>query len=335
MPRALTGIKPSGLPHLGNYLGMLKQSVALMERPGWECYYFIADIHALNTVQDPEELRNYSHMAAATWLALGVDPDKVVFYRESDIPEITQLSCLLAPVISKSLLNQAHAYKAITAKNRELGKVDLDDGVSMGLFNYPLLMAADILAFDIDIVPVGKDQVQHIEIARDVARRFNVRFGDYLKAPEAVVEAESAVIPGLDGRKMSKSYDNVISLFQPPKQMEKCINRIVTDALPVEAPKDASTSTLFSLYQAFATPEQVAEMRERYAAGIGWGTVKKELFALIQERLAVPYERYQQWMSDRTALEQVLRRGAERARVTASDVYARVCRAVGLGDLGG
>jgi tryptophanyl-tRNA synthetase len=255
-----------------------------------------------------------------------------MLYRESDIPEITQLNCLLASVVPKSLLNQAHAYKAATARNRELGKCenDWDEGVSIGLFNYPLLMAADILAFDIDLVPVGKDQAQHVEIARDIARRFNVRFGEVLKMPQAVIEEETALVPGLDGRKMSKSYNNAIALFQPPRSMEKQINRIVTDALPADAPKDPETSTLFALYQGFATPEQIEDMRQRYAAGIGWGYVKKELFAAIQKRLADPYQRYLAWMNDLTALEKVLQKGAAEARSFASTVYSHVSQAVGL-----
>lgn len=330
--RVLTGIKPSGVPHLGNYLGMLKQSIDLMNRPELHCFYFIADIHALNTVQEPSLLRDYSYQAAATWLALGIDPERVVLYRESDVPAITQLNCLLAPVASKSLLNQAHAYKAITAKNRELGKSehDIDEGVSMGLFNYPLLMAADILAFDIDLVPVGKDQVQHVEIARDLARRFNVRFGEHLKLPQAVIEEQTALVPGLDGRKMSKSYDNVIPLFQTAKAMEKSINRIVTDTSPAEAPKDPNTSTLFALYQGFASPEQVVDMEKHYTAGVGWGYVKKELLAVLQERLSEPYRRYQEWMNDLGALEEVLQKGSEKANAFASTVYIRAKAAVGL-----
>lgn len=328
--RALTGIKPSGVPHLGNYLGMYKQTIALMERPEWDCYFFLADIHALNTVQEATLLRKYSYQAAATWLALGADPARVTLYRESDIPEITMLSALLGPATSKSLLNQAHAYKAIVAKNREAGKVDVDDGVSMGLFNYPLLMAADILAFDIDLVPVGQDQTQHVEIARDIARRFNVRYGDKLKLPQVVVEAAAAVIPGLDGRKMSKSYDNVIPLFQPAGDMEKCIKRIVTDTTPPEAPKDPESSTLFALYRAFATSEEIEEMRRRYSSGIGWGEVKKELFGAIQRTLEAPYTRYMQWMDDTKAIDAILDDGAIRARKTAKGVLERVFDAVGF-----
>lgn len=331
MQTVLTGIKPSGIPHLGNYLGMYKPALKLMERPNTHCYYFIADIHALNTVQDPKLLRQYTYDAAATWFALGLDPEKATFYRESDVPEISELNSMLAHAAPKSLMNQAHAYKAIVQKNREEGNEDVDEGVNMGLFNYPILMAADILTFDTDFVPVGKDQVQHVEIAREIARRFNVRYGDAtLKLPQELVQSDSAVIPGLDGRKMSKSYDNVIPVFQPPKEMQKCINRIVTDTSAPEAPKDPATSTLFTIYQGFAQTAQVEDLRKRYHQGIGWGQVKKELFELIQSALGETYQRYLDLMKEPALLDKIFKEGAEKARERARPVIERARKAVGF-----
>jgi tryptophanyl-tRNA synthetase len=309
---------------------MIKPALELMQRPDIQCFYFLADLHALNTVADAKTLVDNSYDAAATWIALGLDPAKVVFYRESDIPEIPLLNCLLAPIAQKSLMNQAHAYKAIVAQNRELGKVDLDDGVSVGLFNYPVLMGADILAFDVDLVPVGKDQTQHVEIARDLARRFNLRYGEILKSPQGHIQEATATIPGTDGRKMSKSYDNVIPIFQPAKAMQKCISRITTDSSPPSEPKDPSASTLFALFQGFAAPEQVDDMRQRYLRGVGWGDVKKELFGVIQERLAEPYKIYLELIADRPQLDRILAAGAERARAVASDVVAKARTAAGL-----
>lgn len=330
MKTILTGIKPSGRPHLGNYLGMYKPALEMMLKPDTRCFYFIADIHALNTVQSPELLRQYSYEVAATWLALGLDTSKAVFYRESDIPEISELNSMLAHVAPKSLMNQAHAYKAIVQKNREDNNEDLDDGVNMGLFNYPILMAADILCFDTDFVPVGKDQQQHVEISRDIARRFNVRYGDQLKSPQALIQEEVATIPGLDGRKMSKSYDNVIPLFLPEKELQKCINRIITDTSPPEAPKDPANSTLFSIYTGFASKEQIAELRARYEKGIGWGQVKKELFELIRNALSEASTRYHELMAAPAKIDEVLRAGAEAARIVAKPVIERVRSAIGF-----
>ncbi len=330
MQTILSGIKPSGTPHLGNYLGMLKPSLELMKRPQTRCFYFMADIHALNTIQNRELLRQYTYEAAAAWIALGLDPHQAILYRESDIPEISELNSLLAHAVPKSLMNQAHAYKAITQKNQEAGNEDLDDGVNMGLFNYPILMSADILAFDTDFVPVGKDQVQHLEITRDIARRFNVRHGECLKLPQVIVKEEVAVIPGLDGRKMSKSYENIIALFQPEKEMLKCINRIVTDTSPPEAPKDPDSSSLFAIYQGFAAKDQIEEMRAHYAKGIGWGQMKKELFEVIRSALGDAYKIYQELMSHPEELDRIFNEGAKKARAIARPIVDRARNAVGF-----
>ncbi|MFA6916288.1 MAG: tryptophan--tRNA ligase [Parachlamydiales bacterium] len=324
----LTGIKPSGTPHLGNYLGMFKPSLELMKRPNTQCFYFIADIHALNTIQDPKKMKQLSLEAAATWIALGLDPEVATLYRESDVPEISELYSYIAHTVPKSVMNMAHAYKAAIQENRENGREDLDEGVYMGLYNYPMLMAADILAFNTSIVPVGKDQTQHVEIARDIARRFNVRYGDILKFPQELVREEAAIIPGLDGRKMSKSYDNVIPLFLPEKQMQKLINQIKTDTSSPEDPKDPDTSSLFSLYKAFSTPDQTEEMRQKYLKGIGWGQVKKELFEIIQLFLAKPYSIYQELILNPQKIEDILASGAKKARSQAQITLENVRKAL-------
>lgn len=328
----LTGFKPTGRPHLGNYLGMLKPSMALMREEKRRCFYFLADLHALNVVQEPALLRSYTYDAAACWLALGLDTSKVVFYRDSDVPQIGQMASLLAPLLPKSLLNMAHAYKAATAKNKEAGKSDhdVDEGISIGLYQYPLLMAADILALGADYVPVGKDQQQHLEMARDVARRFELRYGPVLKAPEPLIDQTMATIPGLDGRKMSKSYDNVIPLFEEPTALRKKIQRIVTDSSPPSAPKDPTQSTLFDLYKGFATPEEIASMEAAYRQGIGWGEVKGELFRVISRELTPAHEAYGYWRSHPEKIELLLQEGGHQARSIAQKIYERVGRAMGL-----
>lgn len=324
----LSGIKPSGTPHLGNYLGMLKPSLELMQRPNTSCYYFIADIHALNTIQDPKKLKQLTYELAATWLALGLDPQVATLYRESDIPEISELYSYIAHTVPKSVMNMAHAYKAATQENKENNREDIDEGVYMGLYNYPMLMAADILAFNTAIVPVGKDQTQHVEIARDIARRFNVRYGDILKFPQEMIREETGIIPGLDGRKMSKSYDNVIPIFMPEKQMQKLINQIKTDTSSPEDPKDPDSSSIFSLYQAFASKEQTEVMRQKYLQGIGWGQAKKELFEVIQAVLAKPYTVYQELMQNPEKIEVILQDGAKKARAQAHETMVAVRKAL-------
>ena len=331
MKRILTGIKPTGSPHLGNYLGAIRPALALAQRPDAQALYFIADYHALTTVHDGDKLDALSREIAATWLAFGLDPEKVVFYRQSAVPEVFELAWIFACFTSKGWMNKAHAYKAKVAEAAAAGNPDPDAGINMGLYEYPVLMAADIVLFDVDLVPVGKDQIQHVEIARDIAQRMNHVYGEgLLKLPEAQVDENTAIVPGLDGRKMSKSYDNTIPLFAPPKQLRKIVNKIVTDSTPPEAPKDPDTSMIFQLYRLFATPEQTAALRDRYQQGIGWGEAKGALADVLEATLAGPRERYQALIADRAGLDAVLARGAERARAMAKPVLDRVRQAVGI-----
>ena len=250
---------------------------------------------------------------AATWLACGCDPNISVLYRQSDIPEIMELNWILACMTSKGLMNRAHAYKAKVQENQENGRDDVDFGVNMGLFNYPILMTADILMFGADKVPVGEDQVQHLEIARDIAQKFNRTFGEILKVPQVVVQKNGKLLPGLDGRKMSKSYGNHIPLFEEPGPLKKLIAKIKTDSLPPEAPKNPADSILFSIFEAFATPAQTETLREKYTKGIGWGYVKEDLFQLLDENLRGPRERYKELMQDTAALDRILKAGAEKS----------------------
>ena len=326
----LTGIKPTGEPHVGNYAGMMKPALALVGRhPEHRYLYFIADYHALNIVRDAEEFRRLSYEAAAAWLALGLDPQKVVFYRQSDLPEVFELCWLLACVTPKGLMNRAHAYKAAVAANAAKGVADEDAGVNMGLYNYPVLMAADILLFGTDLVPVGEDQVQHVEIARDVAGRFNEAFGPALKLPQHVVTERVGTVPGLDGRKMSKTYGNAIPLFGPPKDLRGLISRIQTDSSPPTAPKDPDASSIFTMYSQFATAEQIEAMRARYRAGISWAEAKRELFEVMDAFLAAPRASYSALMANTNAIDAILADGARRARALAAPVMAAVRKAVG------
>jgi tryptophanyl-tRNA synthetase len=327
----LTGIKPTGTPHLGNLLGAIRPALRLASDPALRAFYFIADYHALTTVTDRGELRRLSHEVAATWLACGLDPERVLFYRQSDIPEIFELTWILACFTPKGWMNKAHAYKAKTAENEAAGNPDVDAGIHMGVYTYPVLMAADILLFEADLVPVGEDQKQHIEIARDVAQRFNHAYGgELLKLPSALTDAGTAVIPGRDGRKMSKSYDNVIPLFAPPARMRKLLNAIVTDSTPPDAPKDPASSVVFKIFEQFATPEATAELRRRYAAGISWGDAKAELADLLEPLLAEPRERYQALIANPARIDELLAAGAERARAVARPVLDRLRAAIGI-----
>ena len=330
--RFLTGITPSGTPHLGNYAGMMRPALAATHTPGVENFYFLADYHALIKCQDPARVHRSTLEIAATWLACGLDPDRVVFYRQSDIPEIPELTWFLTCVTGKGLLNRAHAYKAAQDKNHEAGR-DSDDGISAGLFMYPVLMAADILIFNAHKVPVGRDQIQHIEMARDIASSFNHLYGEHFTLPEAVVEESVATLAGLDGRKMSKSYDNTIPLFAPRAQLQKLINTIVTDSRAPGEPKEVEGSALFQLYQAFATPEETEAMRQAYADGIAWGEAKQKLFECIDREIAPMRARYEDLMAHPEKVEAVLQAGARRARALATPLLARLRSAVGLRSL--
>jgi tryptophanyl-tRNA synthetase len=327
--RVLTGITTTGTPHLGNYVGAIRPAIAASTAADTESFLFLADYHALIKCQDPAVVRQSSKEIAATWLALGLDTDRAVFYRQSDIPEITELTWVLCCNAAKGLMNRAHAYKAAVQANEEAGE-DPDFGVTMGLFSYPVLMAADILMFGAHKVPVGRDQIQHVEMARDIAQRFNHNFAPLFTLPEAVVEDHVAVLQGLDGRKMSKSYNNTIPLFLPEKQLRKAINKIKTNLLEPGEPKDPDDSTVFQIWSAFASPEETARMRREFEQGIAWGEAKKQLFELVNDALAAPRERYLQLMDDPAHIEQVLKRGAERARAFSTPLLAQVREAVGI-----
>jgi tryptophanyl-tRNA synthetase len=332
---ALTGIKPTGVPHLGNWLGAIRPGLELARAPGTRASYFIADYHALNAVHDPVALRQMTYDVAATWLALGLDPESTLLYRQSDIPEVFELNWILACMTTKGWMNKSHAYKAAVERNQSAGEAEVDAGINMGLYTYPVLMAADILLFDADVVPVGRDQVQHIEIARDIAQRVNHLYGDVLKLPEAHVNDDVAVLPGLDGRKMSKSYANVIPLFLPPKELRKTLNRIVTDSTPPEVPKDPETSHIFQIYRAVASAEQTRALADRYRSGIGWGEAKAALFEVLNDALGPARERYAALMADPRQIDAVLASGAARARVSARLTLERVRSAIGIGSSAG
>ncbi len=322
----LTGIKPTGIPHIGNLLGAIRPALDMVNLPQFKdsrFIFFIADYHALTTLKDPKQFNAYVYDVAATWLSFGLDPKKVIFYRQSDIPEIFELSWLLACHTPKGDMNRAHAYKALIQQNEEKNAKDPDHGINMGIFTYPVLMAADILLFDTNIVPVGKDQVQHVEIARSIAQRVNQYYGPTLIEPQEWVRQNSATIPGLDGRKMSKSYNNTIPLFVPEKTLQKMINRIKTDSTPPEAPKNPDDSLIFDLYQAFSTEEKTSIMRNRFLEGISWGEAKAQLFEVMNEYLKEPREKYLSIVEDKAYIEQQLKEGAEKAREIASATISR------------
>lgn len=332
--RVLTGITTTGAPHLGNYVGAIRPAIVASRDRSMESFFFLADYHALIKCQDPELVRQSSKEIAASWLALGLDTDNCVFYRQSDIPEIPELTWVLCCNAAKGLMNRAHAYKAAVQANEEAGE-DPDFGITMGLFSYPVLMAADILMFNAHQVPVGKDQVQHVEMARDIAQRFNHNFADVFTLPQANVGEDVAVLQGLDGRKMSKSYNNTIPLFQTEKQLRKALNRIKTNLLEPGEPKDPDTSTVFQIWAAFADAQEVARMRHEFENGIAWGEAKKQLFERVNDELAPARERYQALMDDPTYIEEVLRKGADRARESSAPLMEKIRKAVGISSLAG
>lgn len=327
--RILTGITTTGTPHLGNYVGAIRPAIEASKREDALSFYFLADFHALIKCHDPDLVHQSAREIAATWLALGLDTDKAVFYRQSDVPEIPELCWMLNCMAAKGLMNRAHAYKAAVDANTEAGN-DPDAGVTMGLYGYPVLMAADILMFNANKVPVGKDQIQHVEMARDIASRFNHHYGDRFALPEAVVDDNVAVLQGLDGRKMSKSYGNTIPLFLTEKQLKKHINKIKTNLLEPGEPKDPDTSTVFQIWQAFATPEQTAQMRTEFENGIAWGEAKKRLFELVNEEIKDARERYNELLLDPAFIEQELLKGAEKARAFSAPLLHKLRKAVGI-----
>jgi len=328
--RVLTGITTTGTPHIGNYLGAIKPAIEATLNPNTNSFFFLADYHALIKCHDPERVAQSTREIAATWLALGLDTDKATFYRQTDIPEIPELTWILTCMCSKGLMNRAHAYKASVDANRDAGSEDLDDGITMGLFSYPILMAADILMFNANKIPVGKDQIQHIEMARDIAGKFNHTYEELFVLPEAQVDEETQLIPGLDGRKMSKSYDNTIPLFAPTDQLRKLINQIKTDLREPGEPKDADNSTIFQLYNLFATKDESAAMRLAFDNGIAWGEAKRELFEFLDAKLSAPRARYNELMNNLDAVEAELHKGAEKARAEAAPLLEKVRIAAGI-----
>jgi tryptophanyl-tRNA synthetase len=330
--RYLTGITTTGTPHLGNYVGAIRPAVQASRRAGTENFYFLADYHALIKCDEPARIQRSTLEIAACWLAAGLDPEQVFFYRQSDIPEIPELTWLLTCVTGKGILNRAHAYKAQVEKNLEAGE-DPDAEVTMGLFMYPVLMAADILMFKAHRIPVGRDQIQHIEMARDMAQSFNHLYGEHLVLPEAEVDESVALLPGLDGRKMSKSYDNVIGLFAPREQVRKSIFSIVTDSREPGEPKQVEGSALFQIYQAFASAEETQELRKAYAAGIAWSDAKQLLFERIDREIAPMREKYEHLVNHPAELESILQAGAAKARERATPLLRELRHAVGLRNL--
>lgn len=327
MKRYLTGIKPTGIAHLGNYFGAIKPAIEFSKRDDAESFYFIADYHALNVLETREEMIEYTYGIACTWLACGLDPSRVVFYKQSDVPEVFELNWILSNVTPKGLMNRAHAYKAVVERNEANG-VNVDDGVNMGLYNYPILMSADILLIDADGVPVGLDQKQHVEMCRDIAQAFNRKYGKTLKEPEEIIDEKFATLVGLDGRKMSKSYNNTIQLFCDEKTLQKTINRIVTDSSLPEDPKPLDC-TINKLYKLFASVDEQKAMDERLTQGIGWGEAKKELFRVMNNYLSPMREKYNYYNTHRELVDEILREGAKKVRVIAGKTMERVRNSIG------
>ncbi len=327
--RFLTGITTTGTPHLGNFVGSIRPSVAASLQPGVQSFYFLADYHALIKCEDPARIQRSTLEIAASWLAAGLNPEKVTFYRQSDIPEIPELTWLLTCVTGKGVLNRAHAYKASVDKNTAAGR-EPDDGVTAGLFMYPVLMGADILMFKAHKVPVGRDQIQHIEMARDMAASFNHLYGEHFVLPEAAIDDHVATLPGLDGRKMSKSYDNTIPLFSGREQLKKLIGGILTDSRTPGEQKEVEGSALFQIYQAFATADETAALRQAYADGIAWGDAKQLLLERVDQVIAPMRAQYEELIHHPARIEQTLLAGAERARALAAPFLRELRSAVGL-----
>lgn len=326
----LTGVKPTGMPHLGNYMGAIKPAIEMASQQERESWLFIADYHSLTALHDAETMNQMIYEVAASWLACGLDPERTVIYRQSHIPELFELNWILSCVSPKGLMNRAHAYKAKVQENQEQNREDLDYGVNMGLYTYPILMSADILMFNATHVPVGQDQVQHVEIARDLAEKFNRTFGDFLTLPKAVISEGVKTLPGIDGRKMSKSYGNHIPLFEDSKKMRKRVMKIVTDSTPPEEPKDPGNSLLFDLYKLFATEQEIQVLKAKYEQGIGWGYVKEDLFQVLEKKFSPFREKYNDLMNNKDEIDRILNNGASKARVVASENLQQLRKAIGL-----
>ena len=331
MKRILTGITPSGYPHLGNYIGAIKPSLNLLDKK-CESFLFIADLHAVIKVSEPAKLEELSNAIAMAWLASGLDPNTTSFYRQSDVPEITELAWLLSCITEKGLLNRAHAYKAAVDQNNESGKKEMDEGISLGLFSYPLLMASDILTPNATHVPVGKDQQQHLEITRDIAEKFNNKYGKFFNVPEAVIQDEKTVL-GTDGRKMSKSYNNIIPLLSDEKELRKSVMSIVTNSQEPGDKKDWEDNTLFSIYSSFATKEKQDEMKFLFEDGIGWGDAKQKVFNELNLLLTPIREKFLEQSDNKKYIEEILKSGAEKVRAQTIPTLKEVKRLVGISKL--
>lgn len=330
----LTGITTTGTPHIGNYVGAIRPCITASKDSANKNYYFLADFHALAKNDDPDKISQSTLEIAAAWLALGMDTDNAVFYRQSDIPEIPELTWILTSMTAKGLMNRAHSYKAAVQANVEGGNKDPDKGITMALYSYPVLMAADILLFKTTKVPVGRDQKQHVEMARDIAQRFNHHFGDVFVLPKPVIDDNTAVLAGLDGRKMSKSYNNTIPLFAPEKQLRKLIMKIKTNSVEPGEPKETKGSTLFDIYKAFATAEEAADVERLYAEGIAWGEMKQKLFEYLNGHIKPAREEYDRLVADPAIVEEELLKGADRAREEAVPYLDQIRDAIGIRKLG-
>ena len=330
----LTGITTTGTPHIGNYVGAIRPGITASKDPDTRHFYFLADYHSLAKNEDPDKIFQSTLEIAAAWLALGLDTEHAHFYRQSDLPEIPELTWILTSMTAKGLMNRAHSYKAAVQANEEANNKDPDKGITMALYSYPILMAADILMFKPTKVPVGQDQKQHVEMARDMAQRFNHHYGETFVLPEAVIGEDTAVLKGLDGRKMSKSYNNAIPLFADEKRLRKLIMKIKTNSLEPGEPKDTADSTLFEIYKAFATPEETRDIAKQYANGIAWGKMKQTLFEYINETIKPARQEYERLIADPASVEAELVRGAARAREIATPVLEEIRQAGGIRRLG-
>ena len=329
MSSILTGITTSGTPHLGNYIGAIKPSLIKIKKVK-ESFLFLADYHSLIKQQEPELTHRSSLEIASAWLACGLDPKKTFFYRQSRVPQIMELNWILSNTTSKGLLNRAHAYKAAVDLNQEKKIKDLDKGISAGTFNYPILMAADILIFDAEIVPVGSDQKQHIEMTRDIALRFNHIYGETFKIPEAHISKDIPLLSGTDGRKMSKSYKNYIELFAKEKELQKSINKIVTDSLLPGEPKKTKDSVLFNYFKAFSSKEFLLEVEKMFLDGKGWGDLKKELFTLVDKELKIYREKYYYYLDNSNEVEKILIEGENKVSSIAEKKLSEIRKKVGI-----
>jgi len=331
--RVLTGITTTGSPHLGNYVGAIKQAIDLSRIKEQDSFYFLADYHALVKNKDPKKIERSCLEIAATWLALGLDPEKTFFYRQSDIPEILELNWILSSVTAKGIMNRAHAYKAATDDNQVKENRDSDKGINMSLFSYPILMAADILMFKATHVPVGQDQKQHMEMVRDIAQKFNHHYGDIFIIPKPVISEESSILSGLDGRKMSKSYKNTIPLFLPSKKLRKLVMKIKTNSLEPGEPKSTEDCALFDIYKGVASKKEALAFKKKLEEGMAWGEAKEELFTYIDQLFAKPREDYLRLTQEPMYLQKLLTEGADKAREISLPYIKEIKEAVGIKSL--